>query len=111
MEEVSGLPFAQYMQDKILEPLGMSRSAFDPPLEGQSDLAVGYQFVSGSYRPAPVGYFYVAPAVSLVTTGADMGRFLIGMLGGAGDSLPILRDEKPDLVLHELQRIVGERHG
>ena len=98
VEEVSGLPFAQYMQDKILEPLGMSRSAFDPPLEGQSDLAVGYQFVSGSYRPAPVGYFYVAPAVSLVTTGADMGRFLIGMLGGAGDSLPILRPETVQLM-------------
>jgi len=98
VEEVSGLPFAQYMQDKVLEPLGMSRSAFDPPLEGQSDLAVGYQFVSGSYRLAPVGYFYVAPAVSLVTTGSDMGRFLIGILGGSGDKLPILRSETVHLM-------------
>src|SRR5207247_9522439 len=47
---------------------------------------------------APGGYFYVAPAVSLVTTGADMGRFLIGMWGGAGNSLPILRSETLQLM-------------
>src|SRR2546429_1389932 len=76
----------------------LKKKTFDPPLEGQSDLAVGYQFVSGSYRPAPVGYFYVAPAVSLVTTGADIGRFLIGLLGRASDSLPILRPETVQLM-------------
>jgi len=93
VEEVSRLPFARYMQERILGPLGMTQSAFDPPLEGQPDLAVGYQYVSGSYRPAPVGYFYVAPAVSLVTSGTDMGHFLVGMLGGSADTPPILRPE------------------
>jgi len=93
VEEVSRLPFGRYMQERILGPLGMTQSAFDPPLEGQPDIAVGYQYVSGSYRPAPVGYFYVAPAVSLVTTGADMGRFLVGMLGGSADTPPILLPE------------------
>ena len=64
MQEVSGLPFAQYMQQQILAPLGMGHGAYDPPLEGQPGLAVGYQWLNGDYRPAPVGYFYVAPAVS-----------------------------------------------
>src|SRR2546422_6913282 len=68
VEEVSGIPFTEYMQERVLRPLGMDHSGFDPRLEDAADLAVGYQFVVGPYRPAPKGYFYVAPAVSLVTT-------------------------------------------
>lgn len=93
VEEVSGIPFAEYVQERVLRPLGMDHSGFDPQLGDVADLAVGYQFVGGSYRPAPKGYFYVAPAVSLVTTGDDMGRYLIAMLGGGPDSQPILRPE------------------
>jgi len=99
VEEVSGLPFAQYMQERILGPLAMDRSAFDPPLDGMPDLAVGYQLVGESYRAAPVGYFHVAPAVSLVTSARDMGRFLIAMLDGGGtDHRSILRPETIQLM-------------
>ncbi len=93
-QEVSGLPFAQYMRERLLGPLGMDRSAFDPPLEGQTDLAIGYQFNGGTYQRAPVGYFLVAPAVGLVTTGHDMGRYLTAMLeGGIVDGRSILDRE------------------
>src|SRR5439155_11182589 len=55
---------------------------------------VGYQSVNGSYRPGPVGYFYVAPAVSLVTTAHDMGRYLIAMLeGGSVDGRSTFQPE------------------
>jgi CubicO group peptidase (beta-lactamase class C family) len=92
VEEVSGLPFARYAQDRILGPLGMDDSAFDPPLEGRPDLAVGYQLVNGGFRPGPVGYFRVAPAVSLVTSVHDMGQFLVAMLeGGSAGEGTILR--------------------
>jgi len=82
VQEASGLPFAQYMRERLLEPLGMDKSAFDPPLEDQPDLATGYQFTRGTFQKAPVGYFHVAPAVALVTTGHDMGRYMGAMLEG-----------------------------
>jgi len=84
VQEASGLAFSDYMRERLLSPLGMDKSAFDPPLEDQPDLAVGYQFSHDGYQRAPVGYFLVAPAVALVTTGHDMGRFLMAMVE-AGD--------------------------
>ena len=94
VQEIAGVPFAQYMKDRLLGPLGMEKSTFDPPLDGQTDIATGYQWSHGSFMRAPVGYFQVAPAVALVTTGHDMGRFLRMMLeGGAVDGRAVLRRE------------------
>ena len=55
VQEASGLPFAQYMRERLLEPLGMDKSAFDPPLEDQPDLATGYQFTRGAFQKASPG--------------------------------------------------------
>ncbi len=35
VEEVTGMPFAQYVDENILQPLGMSRSTFEQPLLNQ----------------------------------------------------------------------------
>ncbi|TME87258.1 MAG: beta-lactamase family protein [Chloroflexi bacterium] len=98
VEQVSGQPFARYMHDRIFGPLGMDHSAFDPALHGQVDRAVGYQRVGGSYRRAPVGYFHVGPAVSLVTTAADMGQFLVAMLHRSTAEHSLLRPETIQLM-------------
>jgi len=98
VEQVSGQPFARYMHDRIFGPLGMDRSAFDPPLDEPADRAVGYQLVGGSYRRAPAGYFHVGPAVSLVTTAADMGQFLIAMLHRSTAEHSLLQPETIQLM-------------
>jgi len=56
----------------ILQPLSMRRSTFlqppSPPLA--DDLAVGYQYRSGNFKPVPYLYLNIAPAAAN-TTAAD----------------------------------------
>lgn len=82
VEVVSQVPFAQYIDDNILRPLGMHRSSFQqpPPAHLARDVAQGYVFENGSYRPVPLDYLNDAPAGSLITTATDIARFMIAHL-------------------------------
>ncbi|MBW7885282.1 MAG: serine hydrolase, partial [Caldilineaceae bacterium] len=89
VELISGEPYAQYVQDHILAPLGMERSTFEEPLPAAlaPDLATGYANFTGAYEALPAVYLQVAPAGSLYTTATDMARFMIAHLadGGSGE--------------------------
>ena len=53
VECVSGVPYAQYVQDRILTPLGLTRTSFEP----QEPAAAGYlvqPYVEGVWDEAPV---------------------------------------------------------
>jgi CubicO group peptidase (beta-lactamase class C family) len=53
VERVSGVPYAQYVQDRLLAPLGLTRTSFEP----QEPAAVGYllqPYVEGVWDEAPV---------------------------------------------------------
>lgn len=90
VEEVSGLPFAEYVEKNIFEPLAMNRSSFREPLPETlaSDMAVGYRRKNGLYEP---GFFeYISgfgPAGALSSTATDMANFMIAhlQLGRFGD--------------------------
>jgi len=80
VQRVSGLPFDDYVEQKIFTPLGMRHASFRQPLppalgplmsqgyEKQGDPGKGFEIVS------------LAPAGSLSATGADMGRFMLAFL-------------------------------
>ncbi len=82
VEETSGVPFARYVGENILEPLGMRHSSFDPGEELESALAVGYDYEkdTDTYRPVRRTYRNDSPAGALVATGTDMAAFLIAHL-------------------------------
>lgn len=82
VEEVSGIPFDQYVAEQILQPLGMSQSRYllGPPLP--ENLATGYFYKNGVQIPQPVDYDGTYPAGSLVSTAADMARFILAHLQG-----------------------------
>jgi CubicO group peptidase (beta-lactamase class C family) len=80
VEEVSGRPFARYMDENIFQPLGMRHSGFLPLERLEADLAVGYE---GGSRIAPPVYPQIGPAAGLATTAMDMARFLIAHLEGS----------------------------
>ncbi|MEQ1438891.1 serine hydrolase domain-containing protein [Fontimonas sp. SYSU GA230001] len=89
VQEISGQPFAEYMERNVFEPLGMSRSTFREPVPAalQDDVAKGYTYLDFA-KPQPFEYFSgIAPAGSLSTTAADMARFMIAQLqlGQYGD--------------------------
>jgi CubicO group peptidase (beta-lactamase class C family) len=90
VEETAGTPFARYVDENILQPLGMRHSSFEPGEELEGALAVGYDYdkATDSYRAVPRTYGHGTPAGQLVATGTDMAAFLIAHLqdGRYGDT-------------------------
>jgi CubicO group peptidase (beta-lactamase class C family) len=80
VERVSGEPYARYIENHILRPLGMAHSTFEQPLperfKGQA--ALGYRQASQAAQP----YELIAtPAAgSAATTASDTARFMLAHL-------------------------------
>jgi CubicO group peptidase (beta-lactamase class C family) len=101
VETVTGMPFSQYVDVHILQPLGMTRSRYllAPPLP--TGLATGYLYHEGTYEPQPVDYWGDYPSSSLTATAGDMARFMIAQLeDGCYGAACILRPE----TVTEMQR-------
>ncbi|MDX3899263.1 MAG: serine hydrolase domain-containing protein [Sphingobium sp.] len=84
VERVSGMPFTDYVEQRIFRPLDMDHSTFRQPLPGRLAplLALGYPRASASsQRFETIG---PAPAGAVSATGADMARFMIAHLEGGG---------------------------
>lgn len=88
VERVSGEPFERYIERHIFTPLGMMHSTFDQPLPARFNDAISQGYGTASMPPHPYELVVTAPAGSLATTAADMGRFMIAQLsqGRMGDS-------------------------
>ena len=84
VEQISGVPFYQYIKENILKPLGMSHSTFQQPLPSDfiSDEAPGYISTNHTTRSGQFQYFQLAPAAGMSTTAGDMARFMIAHLQG-----------------------------
>ena len=81
-QEISGVPFENYMAENILTLLRMTHSTFDQHLSAamRDNLAAGYSFENGSYQPEPFFYINYAPQGGLRTTAADMNHFMLALL-------------------------------
>jgi CubicO group peptidase (beta-lactamase class C family) len=80
VQQISGRPFNQYIEDNIFKPLNMTRSSFRQPLPPPlaSDLATGYQWHKrkNGFQPVPFLYLNIAPAAALSATATDMAKFM-----------------------------------
>jgi CubicO group peptidase (beta-lactamase class C family) len=103
VQRVSGEPFADYAQNHILTPLGMTHSSFQQPLPPAllSHMSKGYVTAS-----SPASYYEmvaVAPAGALAATGADMGKFMLAHLqNGTFNGAQILKPETA-IAMHAAQ--------
>ncbi len=99
---VTGMPFDEYIEQRILKPLNMSRSTFREPLppELAARMSGGYTFQAGAFRRHGFEYIHnFGPAGGLSTTAADMTKFMIAHLQhGAVDDVRILREETAKLM-------------
>jgi len=95
-QEISGVPFEQYMADKILSPLGMDRSTFDQHLSDEMirRLATGYEYQDGMQEEVPLLYIRYAPAGGLRTTASDMNYFMLALLNGGEYNGARIMDEQ-----------------
>ncbi|MFN0178940.1 MAG: serine hydrolase domain-containing protein [Gemmatimonadales bacterium] len=74
VEAVSGRSFDRYADEEIFGPLGMTRSSYRQPPPSEWAASVAGDPELSQYRLLPY------PAGSLVTTSADMGRFLAALV-------------------------------
>ncbi|MGF1591054.1 MAG: serine hydrolase domain-containing protein [Pleurocapsa sp.] len=82
VEIISGVPFAQYIESNILQPLDMNRSSFQQPLPADlvADLAVGYEYENDDYESLPSLFLNIIPAGGLSSTTTDMTNFMLAHL-------------------------------
>lgn len=98
--DLAGMAYDKYMNDFVLQPLGMSHSSFSqpPPENWLSELATGYNTTG----PVP-GKFNIYPEQApdgLWTTPEDLGRFIIEIQKSLiGKSNRILSKEMTDTML------------
>lgn len=118
VERVAGIPFNDYIQKNIFDPLAMNNSSFQQPLPArlQPDMASAYNFFNGDYVKGSFEYVVGAPAGALSTTGLDMARFMIAHLqnGELGDKR--ILQEKTAIQMHSPlyasdQRLDGMAYG
>lgn len=80
LERVGGQPFASYLGEHVLAPLGMDESAFELTPALSDRLATGYMWTYDGRRfQAPGFQLGESPAGSLYTTVTDLCRFMSAM--------------------------------
>ena len=103
VERVSGMPFSDYVEKNIFNPLHMDRSTFRQPLDHDiyNDIAKPYRYIEGEYHEGGFEYLLPEPAGSMSTTAADIASFMIAHLGdGSGAEDVFLRPN----TLKDMQR-------
>lgn len=82
VQRISGLPFEDYVQQNILQPLSMQHATFKQPLPATlaGDMANGYGFAQGLYKQGEFEIVVASPAGGLSSSGLDMANFMIAHL-------------------------------
>jgi CubicO group peptidase (beta-lactamase class C family) len=81
VEEVTGIPFDQYVEQNIFTPLEMTQSSYllAPPLP--ENMVTGYLYRDGEQIPQPMDYDSDYPGGSIISTAEDMSHFILAHLG------------------------------
>jgi CubicO group peptidase (beta-lactamase class C family) len=96
VERVSGQPYAQYIRQHILQPLGLQHTTVEmiPPADLAPAISRGYTYVvnngEGRYVAAEPPLLEVAPAGSIAATADDMAQFMLAQLGAASNGARLL---------------------
>ncbi|MEX0298359.1 MAG: serine hydrolase domain-containing protein [Kordiimonas sp.] len=123
VEEVSGQPFNEYVEDHIFTPLGMKYSSFREPVgegypegniaqELERHLAKGHWRWGGKHREAAYEFLGASPSGGASNSAADMARFMIAMMqGGALGDARILKSETVERMKERSSKQFLTAHG
>jgi CubicO group peptidase (beta-lactamase class C family) len=119
VEVISGIPFDNYIERNIFEPLGMLNSTFREPLPDGllPDMSAGYTYEDGAFQRQEFELFNGgSPAGALSACATDMAKFMIAHLqNGHYDDRWILKEETSGFMHSRLfthdPRIPGNAHG
>ena len=82
VEQISGLKWEEYVEQKIFAPLGMRQSTFRQPLPNafKTSHSEGYTYEGGTYHPQSFKTIPLAPVGVASTTANDITSFMIAQL-------------------------------
>ncbi|MEU1999401.1 serine hydrolase domain-containing protein [Nocardia gamkensis] len=83
VSDVTGLPFADYLRERVFLPLGMFDTSVAPPAPTRR--AVGYTLRARGPEAVTHREMITASAASAYSTPRDMSRYLTALLGGGGN--------------------------
>jgi CubicO group peptidase (beta-lactamase class C family) len=102
VEQASGVPYDQYMDQNIFAPLGMHNSTSRQPVPDglAAHLAKGYFCTGSGYRAGSFEYVIPAPSGSISATATDIAHYLIARLhDGKYDNGNILNQSTAAMML------------
>lgn len=103
VQRVSGMPFDDYVEKNIFQPLGMSHTSFRQPLPAALQPMMSDGYALGSDKPKAFEIIRAEPAGSLSTSAADISHFMFAHLnGGEYNGARILKPETVAL-MHSAQ--------
>jgi len=112
IELASGMRYEDYVQQAILEPLGMRRSGFAWDEARLADLATGYVSTGRGWRAVSPDTMLATPSGGLHATVEDMAKFLLLHTGdGSVGGRRILRAETLALMQRPHFRLASEAAG
>jgi CubicO group peptidase (beta-lactamase class C family) len=105
VQVVSGMPYEQYLEERIFQPLGMVHSTIRQPVPAPlaRDLSIGYKKGSGNdYEQGNFEFLNLTPAGGVSTTATDMANYMIAHLqNGAFQGVRILSEA----AAHDMHRV------
>lgn len=105
VERVSGLPFDDYVEERIFAPLEMRQSTFRQPLPAHlaADMSKAYTLATAAEKPFEL--LGLAPAGSLSTSGSDIARFMIAHLQQGEFGNARILGERTARLMHDTERV------
>ena len=104
VERASGMPWEEYVEKRILEPLGMTHTSARQPLPASlaDDMSVGYKYAKGGFTPKKFEIVVGGPpAGSISSTATDMATFMLAHLGGGAVDGKRILSEATTARMHE----------
>jgi CubicO group peptidase (beta-lactamase class C family) len=99
VQRVSGMPFDDYIEKNIFQPLGMTRTTFRQPLPDNLKPLMSEGYKEASEPAKPYEFVQAWPAGSVATTADDMSRFMMAHLqDGEYNGVRILKPETAKLM-------------
>jgi CubicO group peptidase (beta-lactamase class C family) len=111
VEEVAGVPWQEYVQRFVIEPLGLGSTTFAQPVPEpmRERLSQGYRPGDGELVAQDFEMTPLAPAGAVSSTATDMARLMLAFLGrGAYGEARILRADTTTQMMSELHRHAPE---
>jgi CubicO group peptidase (beta-lactamase class C family) len=112
VQRVSGMPFDDYVEQHILQPLGMKHSTFRQPLPADLKPLMSQGYSLASQPPKDFEFIQAWPAGSMSVTAEDMSHWMIAHLqNGSYNGQQILQPQTAQLMHSRAFGIVPALNG